>query len=658
VANYSDIRYIAQAKDSTIYIAADNDFGFLKTDSTGQKVYESLAPMVRETLGEFGEVWQILFIDSFVYFQTYVGIIRWDGEKVKIIDIEESYIFSIDNKLYGSNFLTFDFGPIINDNIQPIKDFVLEDIVYQTFPLRNGNHLVITSEYGMSIFNSTDQSVLPFENEANEFLKKHAFYDGIKLREDLFAFGTWEGGMIFLNDEGTILKTIDKSSGLPVSMIHHIILGNNNNLWLGTSDGIAQLKLNGIPEIEWIDQEPEPGTSFVTEIIGISEDEFHHLHYQYPEDTAVILPFSSTQFNVEFYYTNTKKTGENITYSTKLDGYSDTWSSWDTSTDKTYANIGAGTFNFLVRSKDEQGMESAVTSFAFEVEIPWFLVFGRYLAILATIGLVSFIFIQVRTLRLRQRNILLEKIVSDRTKELLSNQKNLENSNKELISANHELDNFVYHTSHDLKAPLKSVLGLVSLSKKETSTNENLALYLEMIEKSVYKLEEFIQSVIEYSINSKATVIQEEIDFEKLIDASIEQLKEFEGMQEMKISKKIAMDAPFFSDPKRLSIVFNNIISNAIKYKDSTKPEAFLDISINKVNGSLSMSFKDNGCGISEKHISGIFDMFTRASETSSGSGLGLYIVHGTVQRLGGSISVVSTLGIGSEFKIEIPDHA
>ncbi len=54
VANYSDIRYIAQAKDSTIYIAADNDFGFLKTDSTGHMIYESLAPTVRETLGEFG----------------------------------------------------------------------------------------------------------------------------------------------------------------------------------------------------------------------------------------------------------------------------------------------------------------------------------------------------------------------------------------------------------------------------------------------------------------------------------------------------------------------------------------------------------------------------------------------------------------------------
>ena len=222
------------------------------------------------------------------------------------------------------------------------------------------------------------------------------------------------------------------------------------------------------------------------------------------------------------------------------------------------------------------------------------------------------------------------------------------------MNSNNELDSFVYHTSHDLKAPLKSILGLISLSQNETDNNKNLELYLEMMEKSIHKLEEFISSVIEYSLHVKADIDHNEINFEELIDESLEKLKDYRNLKEIEIQRNIKINKPFYSDPKRLKIIFNNLITNAVKYHDFTKKHLFVKIIIIQENNHVNIRVEDNGKGIDPKFHEKIFEMFFRASEKSTGSCLGLYIFKQTISKLNGTILMKSEYGTGTTFIIDL----
>src|SRR6185437_4629020 len=242
--------------------------------------------------------------------------------------------------------------------------------------------------------------------------------------------------------------------------------------------------------------------------------------------------------------------------------------------------------------------------------------------------------------------------VSERkkTEELLKEQ------NAELEKINSELDRFVYSASHDLRAPLKSLLGLVKLAYMDVEKDDYTFIekYLVMMEQSIGKLDNTIKDIIYYSRNSRMEIVKDEIDFNVLINEAFEKLRYMDGME--KIGKIVTIDntEPFFSDKTRLSIVFNNIISNAIKYRDNRK-ESCLEITIHTDSEKALIVIKDNGIGISEKYIDKIFNMFYRATEQSEGSGLGLYIVKETIDKLQGKIQVKSVMREGTEFTIEVP---
>jgi len=114
----------------------------------------------------------------------------------------------------------------------------------------------------------------------------------------------------------------------------------------------------------------------------------------------------------------------------------------------------------------------------------------------------------------------------------------------------------------------------------------------------------------------------------------------------------------FFSDRWRIAEIFRNLVSNAIKYRDFTKinPEINVTIAIDKTQAII--TFKDNGIGIERHNLEKIFNMFYRASEQSDGSGLGLYIVKNATDKLRGEVQVTSKLGEGTCFVISLPNRA
>ncbi len=232
----------------------------------------------------------------------------------------------------------------------------------------------------------------------------------------------------------------------------------------------------------------------------------------------------------------------------------------------------------------------------------------------------------------------------------------LEKNIIELKRSNSELDKFVYSVSHDLRAPLSSMLGVIEISEDDT-TDENMLVHLGMLKKNIRKLDGFITDILDYSRNSRTDVKKEDINFNELLADITQNLKFMGGTnRQVDISISINSSIPVKSDKSRLNIILNNLVSNAIRYQNPQMPNPFVDIKVDTSDTETGIIIRDNGIGIRKDLHEKIFDMFYRVSEDSVGSGLGLYIVIEAVKKLKGHIEVQSEVGEGSTFIIKIPN--
>lgn len=232
----------------------------------------------------------------------------------------------------------------------------------------------------------------------------------------------------------------------------------------------------------------------------------------------------------------------------------------------------------------------------------------------------------------------------------------LKSSNKELLKINEELNRFAYSASHDLKAPVKTMLGILKLAQREGNTDNEL---LALLGESVKKLDYFIGNIIDYYKNTRHDQLNNEIDFNKIIKDSIETIKEFQNssLKDIDLTVSITQNCPFISDEFRLNIIISYLLSNAIKYQKKDEHNKKISISIKVLAKLAEIKITDNGIGIADKYKERIYKMFFRGTTQSKGSGIGLYIVKETIEKLNGSINVISTEGEGTSFEIELPNE-
>ncbi|HEU5290530.1 MAG TPA: HAMP domain-containing sensor histidine kinase [Cyclobacteriaceae bacterium] len=255
----------------------------------------------------------------------------------------------------------------------------------------------------------------------------------------------------------------------------------------------------------------------------------------------------------------------------------------------------------------------------------------------------------------RAFNQMLEKSERQMT-EIRAKSKLLRKKNKELGRLNKELDNFLYSTAHDLRSPLASLMGLIDLFSYETE-KQNIERYSSMMRESVVRMEDFIAQIVSYSQNKNIEPSASQIEITKVLHNIIESHKFMDRNDRIRWMIDIKETVPVFTDLGRITILLNNLISNAIRYSDATKEESFIRIQVRPDQDYIHFQFIDNGIGISPEHIERIFDMFYRADLNSKGSGLGLYILKQTVKTLKGFVQVESTRGEGTKFIIAIPNQ-
>lgn len=251
--------------------------------------------------------------------------------------------------------------------------------------------------------------------------------------------------------------------------------------------------------------------------------------------------------------------------------------------------------------------------------------------------------------------VYLIKVNSDSERKLARLNHTLLRRNENLKKINNELDSFVYKASHDMRAPLTSLLGLIDISKRETDP-VTLNNFLELQAKSIRKLDSYIVDILNISRNSRMAIQEAPINFKEMIEQIYDQLYYIENCAKVKKITIVEGEKLFISDPVRLNIIMNNLISNSIRYADSYKEQSFISVTIKIKENIAEITVYDNGTGIEEEHIGKIFNMFYRGTETNNGSGLGLYIVKETLSKIKGSISIKSEAGKYTEVKVVVPN--
>ena len=224
--------------------------------------------------------------------------------------------------------------------------------------------------------------------------------------------------------------------------------------------------------------------------------------------------------------------------------------------------------------------------------------------------------------------------------------------NEELTKINQELDQFVYSISHDLRAPLLSIQGLLGLIETDRWTEENRE-YLQLIDESTQRLDHTILEILNYSRNARLDITWSAFNLRSFIQ---DILTDLQSMRLDVITEVIwSGEEQVYLDEVRVGVLLNNLLSNAIKYSKRGQDDAKVRVRVETTPEECVIAIEDNGEGIEEAHLNSVFDMFFRASNSSPGTGLGLYICKEITDKLGGDIVLTSEKGIGTTVTTTLP---
>ncbi|MEM5474296.1 PAS domain-containing sensor histidine kinase [Hoeflea sp. AS60] len=228
----------------------------------------------------------------------------------------------------------------------------------------------------------------------------------------------------------------------------------------------------------------------------------------------------------------------------------------------------------------------------------------------------------------------------------------------EILEANAELEEFAYRTSHDLRSPVASSLGLVHIAKDLLQNGEHgvLVTTLDRLERNFKRLDGLIQNII--AVTRTRLMVEEvaPISVRAVVDETLDELSHLDGFSDMAIDVDIDPELQIISKPIKFQMIIANLLSNAIKYKDADEPKPVLVISASRQNRLVHIAFADNGLGIPPDARPMLFEMFKRFHpEKAFGSGLGLYILRKSTEALGGNVTFEPQQK-GSRFVVELPD--
>lgn len=272
---------------------------------------------------------------------------------------------------------------------------------------------------------------------------------------------------------------------------------------------------------------------------------------------------------------------------------------------------------------------------------------------------------------IKKLNVKLEQRIKDRTAELFESQSallnivedlnektaELEKSSKLLEAKNKELETFTYSVSHDLKAPLRGIDGYSRLLEEEyaDALKGDGQKFVKTIREGTKQMTQLIEDLLDFSRLERSVIRNTKLNIKELIDTILFFLKN--DIKNNKISIDVNVNNfEIISDSDGLTIALRNVIENAVKFSGQVASPK-IEIVLKENVSSWVISVEDNGIGFDMKFHDRIFEIFQRLNllEKYEGTGIGLAMVHKTMERLGGKVWAQSAPGKGAKFYLEIP---
>ena len=227
-----------------------------------------------------------------------------------------------------------------------------------------------------------------------------------------------------------------------------------------------------------------------------------------------------------------------------------------------------------------------------------------------------------------------------------------------LKQRNEELKTLIYRASHDLKGPLASMLGLFYALELEEGEKcvATLQTYLNLLKKSAERLNGTLTGLLEVGSVNQPTVSVKPFDLYDTTQEIISSLSNYPGRKQVNIQLESDDHVPFSSSENMIRSILQNLIENGVKYRQLERGcSPFIRIKLQALKNKVSIVVQDNGQGMDKNVLKNAFTMFYRGNLNSEGSGLGLFIVKSSVEKLGGKLKIKSKVNEGTEVKITLP---
>ncbi len=522
-----------------------------------------------------------------------------------------------------------------------------------------------------------------------------------------------------LSDSEFLFKTYtydDGFSGIGVNNVGKSIFeAKDGTIWIGANDRLTayhpdedvpdtippNIQLTGLSlfneNIAWQNLEKKIDTSIALSN-GVSFHDFHFdsisKWYSIPQQLS--LPYSNNYLTFQFLGITTQSP-KKVKYKFKLEGIDKNWNALTNSTQAAYGNLPHGTYTFKVKAMNGDGYWSREFNYSFTIRPPWWRTwwFTTLAALVVVAGVYGYI--QYRSRNLKQRNILLENKVTERTHELNQSLSKLKNTQEQLVHSEKmaSLGELTSGIAHEIKNPLNFInnfselnLDLLTDVKEEQLSNPDKTTLAELVNmiKTLKKnsekinhhgkrVDDIVKSMLQHS--RTGNLAKEPVNVNALCEESLKLA--YHGFKAKEKTFQASFETHFeaglptiMAIPQELSRVLLNLCNNAFyavhekKRKlqpvstDASEVESLykpmVTVSTRQRDNKIMITVSDNGTGIPQKIISKIFQPFFTTKPTGEGTGLGLSMSYDIITKShGGELYVKSKEGEGTTFEIVMP---
>ena len=342
--------------------------------------------------------------------------------------------------------------------------------------------------------------------------------------------------------------------------------------------------------------------------------------------------------------------GNKVEYQYSLDGFDKKWSDWSSDKEAIFTNLQEGKYTFRVRARNMYGKISEPVSFSFTILPPWFRTWWAYSLYLLSAVALLYVLIIINARRINLKNIILEKKVDEKTREIIDQAKVLQ----ELNTTKDKLFSII---SHDLRGPIGMMKAVVDLMKNPAMSEHEVRSFSVELSEHLLVTGHLLNNLLFWSKTQMQGIRSAPTHFD-LQEIAVENCRLFKALVDSKgirLINEIRPCSAVYADRDIIKMVLRNLINNAIKFTGSGGE---IVISAVKTEDHMEIAVKDTGIGISSDEISRIVrkQVFHKPdTEGQLGAGLGLMLCMELIEKDGGFLEIESEPGKGSRFSVKIP---